>query len=122
MSSAQSIAAGKATASVKLDAADEKTLARFVAAGGEHLFEWPSKEELSGKKGKKDQARRRTNRDARNQGALATLEAGVPDSQCETPDRCTRRAAHSSGSDDGAAGRTGGVVAPWLHSAHGLRR
>lgn len=83
MSSSRSSATGKAAASVQLDEQDEMLLARFAAAGGESLFEYASKEELSGKKGKRDRDRRRANRDARNRTALATLEA---DDQEPEPD------------------------------------
>ena len=58
------------------DEKDEALLARFIAADGVSLFEYPSKEEVSGKKGKKDQGRRRANRDTRNLSALETLESG----------------------------------------------
>ena len=65
MSSSEPPAAGKPTAT-ELDDKDEALLARFLAAGAQHLFEYPSKEEASGKKGKQDKSRRRVNRDARN--------------------------------------------------------
>ena len=65
MSSSEPPAAGKPTAT-ELDDKDETLLARFLAAGAQHLFEYPSKEEASGKKGKQDKSRRRANRDACN--------------------------------------------------------
>ena len=49
MSSSEPPAAGKPTAT-PLDDKDEALLARFLAAGAQHLFEYPSKEEASGKK------------------------------------------------------------------------
>ena len=58
MSSSEPPAAGKPTAT-ELDEKDEALLARFLAAGAQHLFEYPSKEEASGKKGKQDKARLR---------------------------------------------------------------
>jgi len=85
MSSSEPPAAGKPTAT-ELDEKDEALLARFLAAGAQHLFEYPSKEEASGKKGKQDKARRRVNRDARNLSALHTLEAPSTNCQPAEPD------------------------------------
>ena len=85
MSSSEPPAAGKPTAT-PLDDKDEELLARFLAAGAQHLFEYPSKEEASGKKGKQDKVRRRANRDARNLSALQTLEAPAANYQPEEPD------------------------------------
>ena len=85
MSSPEPPAAGK-PAATPLDDKDEALLARFLAAGAQYLFEYPSKEEVTGKKGKKDQARRRANRDARNLSALQTLEAPAANYQPEEPD------------------------------------
>ena len=65
MSSSEPPAAGKPTAT-ELDDKDEALLARFLAVGAQYLFEHPSKEEASGKKGKQDKSRRRANRDACN--------------------------------------------------------
>ena len=77
MASAEAPAAGATTPSVQLDERDQILLARFIAAGGAHLFIYPDNEETRGKKGKKDRDRRRANRDARNLSAIATLEAGM---------------------------------------------
>ena len=86
MSSPEPTAVGKSTATVRLDEKDAALLARFIAADGESLFEYPSKEEVSGKKGKKDQGRRRANRDNRNLSALETLESGSANRQPAEPD------------------------------------
>ena len=86
MSSPEPTAVGKPTATVQLDEKDEARLARFIAAGGASLFEYPSKEEVSGKKGKKDQGRRRANRDTRNLSTLETLESGPANRQPAEPD------------------------------------
>ena len=86
MSSPEPTAVGKPTATVRLDEKDAALLARFIAADGESLFEYPSKEEVSGKKGKKDQGRRRANRDTRNLSALETLESGSANRQPAEPD------------------------------------
>ena len=86
MSSPEPTAVGKPTATVRLDEKDAALLARFIAADGVSLFEYPSKEEVSGKKGKKDQGRRRANRDTRNLSALETLESGSANRQPAEPD------------------------------------
>ena len=86
MSSPEPTAVGKPTATVRLDEKDAALLARFITADGESLFEYPSKEEVSGQKGKKDQGRRRANRDTRNLSALETLESGSANRQPAEPD------------------------------------
>ena len=60
MSSSEPPAAGKPTAT-ELNEKDEALLVRFLAVGAQHLFEYPGKEEASGKKGKQDKARRCVN-------------------------------------------------------------